>query len=104
MATWSEEPPWGKTVHESLPSSPSPCGGLGTVGGTTTCYMGDWYEWTSSAGDKYYTLGGRRVAMRTSSGNVNYLHGDHLATTMNTTGSQTSGPQRSFHLTSPSNP
>jgi len=32
----------------------------------------------------------------TSSGNVNYLHGDHLATTVNTTGSQTSGPQRYY--------
>ena len=59
----------------------------GTVNSQARWYMGDWYEWTGSAGDKYYYLGGLRVAMRDASGNVNTIHGDHLTSAMNTTGS-----------------
>ena len=61
----------------------------GTVITPTTCYMGEWYEWANSAGTSYYYLGGLRVAKRTPAGQVSYIHGDHLASAMNTTGAST---------------
>jgi RHS repeat-associated protein len=56
----------------------------GTVGGVTTTYIGNYFEWTGSTSTmkKYYYAGSIRVAMRTGSGTgitgVNWLFGDHL--------------------------
>ena len=56
-----------------------------TIGGTTTVYIGNYFEWTGSTATmkSYYYAGGTRVAMRTgtSTGTVNYLLGDHLGST-----------------------
>jgi RHS repeat-associated protein len=54
-----------------------------TVGGVTTAYVGNWYEWTGSTttAKKYYYAGGQRIAMRTGSSTLNYLLGDHLGST-----------------------
>jgi YD repeat-containing protein len=54
------------------------------AGGTTTVYIGDYFEWTGSTATmkSYCYDGGTRVAMRTGTasagGTVNYLLGDHL--------------------------
>jgi hypothetical protein len=55
----------------------------GTVGGVTTAYVGNWYEWTGSTttAKKYYYAGGLRIAMRTGSSTLNFLLGDHLGST-----------------------
>jgi RHS repeat-associated protein len=56
----------------------------GTVGGVTTTYIGNYFEWTGSTSTmkKYYYAGSIGVAMRTGSGTgttgVNWLFGDHL--------------------------
>ena len=57
-----------------------------TSGGTTTVYVGAYFEWTGSTATmkSYYYAGGTRVAMRTgtaSAGTINYLLGDHLGST-----------------------
>jgi len=51
-----------------------------TVNGTTTVYIGNYYEQTGSAIRKYYYAGGQRVAMRENS-TVYYLLTDHLGST-----------------------
>jgi RHS repeat-associated protein len=55
----------------------------GTVGGVTTTYIGNYFEWVSSTSDmkKYYYAGGTRVAMHTGSNNPLWLLGDHLGST-----------------------
>jgi RHS repeat-associated protein len=58
-----------------------------TVGGVTTTYIGDYFEWTGSTATmiKYYYAGTARVAMRTGSGTgttgLNWLVSDHLGST-----------------------
>ena len=57
-----------------------------TSGGTTTVYIGNYFEWTGSTATmkSYYYAGGTRVAMRTGTpvaGTVNYLLGNHLGST-----------------------
>ncbi|RPJ50871.1 MAG: RHS repeat-associated core domain-containing protein, partial [Methanobacteriota archaeon] len=47
---------------------------------TTTHFVGNYYEATSSSVTKYYYAGAQRIAMRTN-GTVNYLLGDHLGST-----------------------
>jgi RHS repeat-associated protein len=61
----------------------------GTVSGTTTAYLGNYFEWTGSTSTmkKYYYAGTTRVAMRTGSNTLNYLLGDHLGSTAITTNS-----------------
>jgi RHS repeat-associated protein len=58
------------------------------MGGVTTTYIGNYFEWVSSTSDmkKYYYAGGTRVAVRTGS-TLNYLLGDHLGSTAITTNS-----------------
>jgi len=51
-----------------------------TVNGTTTVYIGNYYEQTGSTIRKYYYAGGQRVAMRENS-TVYYLLTDHLGST-----------------------
>jgi RHS repeat-associated protein len=55
----------------------------GTVGTSTTYYVGDYFEWTGSTSTmkKYYYAGGVRMAMRTGSSNPLWLLGDHLGST-----------------------
>jgi RHS repeat-associated protein len=59
----------------------------GTVNGTTTAYVGNYYEWSGSASTmkKYYYAGSLRLAMRTGSGTgttgLLWLLGDHLGST-----------------------
>ena len=68
----------------------------GTVGGTTTVYIGNHFEWTSAGNTKYYYHGATRVAMRRSSyamGNgVFFLLGDHLGSTSLSTDSAGGNP------------
>ena len=54
------------------------------TGTTTTCFVGNYYEWTT-AGTSYYYLWGQRVAKRTAAG-VTHIHGDHLGSGVKTTG------------------
>ncbi len=69
----------------------------GSIGGVTTTYIGNYFEWTGSTttmniSDWYYYAGSMRVAMRTGSSTLNYLLGDHLdsqSLTTNSTGSRT---------------
>jgi hypothetical protein len=51
----------------------------GTVGGVTTYYIGNYYEWTGSTSTarKYYYAGALRVAMRTGTSSPNFWLGDH---------------------------
>jgi len=51
-----------------------------TVNGTTTVYIGNYYEQTGSTIRKYYYANGQRVAMRENS-TVYYLLSDHLGST-----------------------
>jgi RHS repeat-associated protein len=55
------------------------------VGGVTTLYIGNYFEWTSAGNTKYYYHGAQRLAMRRSgyaSGNgLFFLLGDHLGST-----------------------
>jgi RHS repeat-associated protein len=53
----------------------------GTVGGTTTVYIGNYFEWTGSTMKKYYYEGAIRVAMRTGTSSPQYLLSDHLGST-----------------------
>jgi RHS repeat-associated protein len=48
--------------------------------GTTTAYIGGYFEWKDGSGTSYYFAGAQRVAMRTITG-VKYLLGDHLGST-----------------------
>ncbi|MGQ9585168.1 MAG: RHS repeat-associated core domain-containing protein [Anaerolineae bacterium] len=54
------------------------------VSGTTTYYVGNWYEKTGNEETKYYYHGGRLVASRKNN-TLYYLHLDHLGSTMLTT-------------------
>jgi RHS repeat-associated protein len=51
-----------------------------TVGSTTTCYIGNYYEQTGSTIRKYYYHAGKRVAMRDGS-TLYWLLTDHLGST-----------------------
>ncbi len=57
---------------------------MGTVGETTTIYLGNYFEWTSSTSTmkKYYYAGTTRVAVRTGTDidsiSLKWLFGDHL--------------------------
>jgi RHS repeat-associated protein len=53
----------------------------GTVGSTTTVYIGNYFEWTGSTMKKYYYQGSFRVAMRTGTSSPQYLLSDHLGST-----------------------
>ena len=57
------------------------CAVKATVG-TTTAYVGNYFEWTGSTSTmkKYYYAGATRVAMRTGSSTINFLLGDHSLT------------------------
>ena len=54
----------------------------GTVGGVTTAYIGNYFEWISSTSTmkRYYYAGGTRIAMREGS-TLSWLLGDHLGST-----------------------
>jgi RHS repeat-associated protein len=54
-----------------------------TLGGATTVYVGNYFEWTGSTSTmvKYYYAGGQRVAMRKGSSTLYFLLGDHLGST-----------------------
>lgn len=54
-----------------------------TMGGVTTYYIGNDYEWTgnTSTAKKYNYAGALRVAVRTGSSTLNFLLGDHLGST-----------------------
>jgi RHS repeat-associated protein len=54
----------------------------GTVGSTTTIYIGNYFEWSGSSTTmkKYYYAGSTRVAMRSGS-TLTYLLSDHLGST-----------------------
>ena len=49
------------------------------MGGVTTVYVGDYFEWTGSTSTmvRYYYAGGQRVAMRQGGSAVYYLLSDH---------------------------
>jgi RHS repeat-associated protein len=66
----------------------------GTLGGVTTAYVGNHFEWTGSTSTmkKYYYAGGQRVAMRTGTTMLNYLLSDHLGST-NVTANSSGGWQ-----------
>ena len=53
----------------------------GTVSGTTTAYLGEYFEWTGSTGTmrRFYFAGTTRVAMRSGS-TLKFLLGDHSLT------------------------
>ena len=55
----------------------------GVEGGTTTVYIGNYFEWKGSTSTmvKYYYAGAERVAMRTGEANPLWLMGDHLGST-----------------------
>jgi RHS repeat-associated protein len=61
-----------------------------TVGGTTTVYIGDYFEWTGSSSTmiKYFSANGQRVALKKGS-TVYLLFGDHLGSTAITANSTT---------------
>jgi hypothetical protein len=52
----------------------------GTVGGVTTYYVGNYYEYSNSVATSYYYAGSTRVAMKQGS-TVYYLLSDHLGST-----------------------
>jgi len=52
--------------------------------GTTTTYIGGYFEWQSGAGKSYYFAGAQRLAMRAGA-RVKFLVGDHLGSTAVTT-------------------
>jgi RHS repeat-associated protein len=70
----------------------------GTVGGVTTTYIGNYFEWTGSTSTmkKYYYAGTTRVAMRTGSGTgttgINWLFGDHLGSQSSATDANGNNP------------
>ncbi len=53
------------------------------MGGVTTYYVGNYFEWTGSTTSmvKYYYAGSQRVAMRKGSSTLHFLLGDHLGST-----------------------
>jgi len=55
----------------------------GTVGATTTSYVGNYFEWTGNTSTmvKYYYHGGKRVAMRVGTSTWYFLLTDHLTST-----------------------
>jgi len=55
-----------------------------TINGTTTTFVGGYYEKTGSTVTKYYYAGGSRIAMR-QAGTLYYLLNDHLSSTNITT-------------------
>jgi RHS repeat-associated protein len=56
---------------------------IGTEGGATTVYIGNYYEWHGTITDtiKYYYAGTERVAMRTGMADPLWMFGDHLGST-----------------------
>jgi RHS repeat-associated protein len=56
---------------------------IGTEGGATTVYIGNYFEWhgVTEPAVKYYYAGGQRVAMRVGGNAATYLMGDHLGST-----------------------
>jgi RHS repeat-associated protein len=56
---------------------------IGTEGGTTTVYIGNYFEWKGSTSTmvRYYYAGAERVAMRTGAADPLWLLGDHLGST-----------------------
>jgi RHS repeat-associated protein len=56
---------------------------LGLEGGTTTVYIGNYFEWKGSTSTmvRYYYAGAERVAMRTGTADPLWLVGDHLGST-----------------------
>jgi hypothetical protein len=57
------------------------------AGGTTTYFVNEMVEWTGSTSTmkQYFSLGGRKIAMRTGAGGtLNWLIGDHLGSTVAT--------------------
>jgi RHS repeat-associated protein len=56
---------------------------IGTEGGTTTVYIGNYFEWKGSTSTmvKYYYAGAERVAMRSGTADPLWLLGDHLGST-----------------------
>jgi RHS repeat-associated protein len=73
--------------YSPIPSRSSCWWVKGAVSGTTTVYIGNYYEWTgsTSTSKKYYYAGTVRVAVRTGTGGgttgLNWLLGDHLGST-----------------------
>jgi hypothetical protein len=60
---------------------------IGTEDGTTTVYIGNYFEWKGSTSTmvRYYFAGTERVAMRTREANPLWLVGDHLGSTSDQT-------------------
>ena len=56
---------------------------MGTVGGVTTIYIGNSFEWSNNAYTRYYYSGSLRVALRkgTAGGTLSFLLADHLGST-----------------------
>jgi RHS repeat-associated protein len=56
---------------------------LAIEGGTTTVFIGNYFEWSGTAVNavRYYYAGTTRLAMRRGSGSVTWLLGDHLGST-----------------------
>jgi RHS repeat-associated protein len=56
---------------------------IGTEGGTSTVYIGNYFEWKGSTTTmvRYYYAGAERVAMRTGTADPLWLVGDHLGST-----------------------
>jgi hypothetical protein len=56
---------------------------MGIEGGTTTVYIGNYFEWKGSTSTmvKYYYAGAERVAMRSGTADPLWLVGDHLGST-----------------------
>ncbi|OGO38937.1 MAG: hypothetical protein A2W35_16970 [Chloroflexi bacterium RBG_16_57_11] len=56
---------------------------LAVEGGTTTVFIGDYFEWTGTVANavRYYYAGTTRLARRYGSGNISWLLGDHLGST-----------------------
>jgi RHS repeat-associated protein len=65
------------------------------VNGTTTYFVGEMLEWTGSTNTMklYYSLGGKKIAMRTGAGGtLNWMIGDHLGSTTVTADAGGSSP------------
>jgi RHS repeat-associated protein len=56
---------------------------IGTEGGITTVYIGNYFEWKGSTSTmvRYYYAGAARVAMRTGTADPLWMFGDHLGST-----------------------
>jgi len=71
------------------------------MGGVTTYYVGNYFEWTGSTTSmvKYYYAGSQRVAMRVGSNAPSYLLGDHLGSTSVTANSNgTLYTEQRYHI------